>query len=166
MAKFVVGDGLDNFVERLEELNEATEDILGKAIYEGARVVADSVKAAINELPTVDDDAYGTDSKPIKGLRNYQKQGLIDGMGIASMRNDNGLLNVKIGFDGYNGHATKTWPQGEPNVVIARSLESGTSWREKHPFVTNAVAACRDKAEKAMENKLNEELEKALGEGG
>lgn len=165
MAKFVVGDGLDNFVRSLEELNRASDDILGSAIYEGAKVVADNVKAAINELPTVDDDTYGTDSKPIKGLRNYQKQGLIDGMGIASMRNDNGLLNVKIGFDGYNGHATKTWPQGEPNVVIARSLESGTSWREKHPFVTNAVSNCRDKAEKAMEDKLNEELEKALGEG-
>ena len=62
------------------------------------------------------------------------------------MQNDNGFLNVKIGFDGYNNVRTRTYPKGQPNALIARATESGSSVRKKTPFIRPAVNASKKQA--------------------
>ena len=80
------------------------------------------------------------------------------------MRNDNGFYNVKIGFDGYNSVKTKTWPQGQPNMMVARAVESGTSWMQKQPFMRKAEQSSRSQCEKVMSETVDKEIEKIIGE--
>ena len=160
MAK-ITFRGLEQYELRISQLGKETERIAGEAIYEGAGVVADAIKANIQALPVV--NGYGTASNPLPGgVTAVQKAGLIDGFGISSMQNEGGYLNVKLGFDGYNRTKTEQYPQGQPNQLVARGVESGTSWKQAHPFVKNAVSKSRKNAEKVMAEKLDEEIEKIM----
>lgn len=150
MAKFQVGNGIDQYVERLTNLEFTAHDTLGRAIYKGADIVADAIRSNIQSLPK----SVCTDK---------QRQGLLDSLGIAKMRDDDGTYNVKIGFDGYNSHITKKYPKGHPNSMIARAIESGTSFSAKHPFVAPAIRATKDAAEKVMADEINKELTKQMG---
>ena len=78
------------------------------------------------------------------------------------MRNDAGYINTKAGFDGYGSHITKSHPKGVPNPLVARSCESGTSWMNKQPFMRNAVASSRKKAEAEIIKAFDEETRKRM----
>ena len=152
--------GLEEYERKLSQLERAyREQIAGKAIYAGSAIVADAIKRGIEGLPVV--TGYGTQASPLPGgVTAVQKQGLADGLGIAKMQDDAGYLNVKIGFDGYNRTKTKEYPQGQPNQLVARGVESGTSWKQKHPFVRPAVNRSRKLAEAKMAEVLDEEIKK------
>ena len=153
--------GLEQYELRISRLGKETERIAGEAIYEGAGIVADAVKANIQALPVA--TGYGTESNPLPGgVTAVQKAGLIEGFGISTMQNEGGYYNVKLGFDGYNRTKTEKYPQGQPNQLVARGVESGTSWKQAHPFVKPAVSKSRKQAEKAMADKLDEEIEKIM----
>ena len=150
MAKFEVGNGIDQYMEQLHNLEYNYREIIGPAIYVGAGLVADAVKANIKGLPAT-------------AANGLEKAGLIDGFGISKMQDDNGYFNVKLGFTGYNKIKTKKYPGGQPNSVIARSIESGSSWRSSHPFVAPAVRAKKDAAEKAMAEEIDKGINETMG---
>lgn len=74
------------------------------------------------------------------------------------MQDENGYLNVKLGFDKYNRTHTKKYPDGQPNQLVARGVESGTTWLQKTPFVDPAVRQSRGDAEKKMAEVLDKEI--------
>lgn len=152
--------GLEEYEAQLLKLRGLTEQMIGEAIYEGAAIVADEVKKGIESLPI--DDRYATGGTMLHGITQEQKQGLLDGFGIASMQNENGYLHVKLGFNGYNSMRTKNFPNGQPNSMIARSVNSGSSFRQRIPFVDNAVNSAKSRAEEKMKQKLDEAIEKAI----
>lgn len=161
MAKFQF-EGVDKLVAQYQKLEKDTDKIIGEAIYHGAGVVMKSVKSAVENIET--DDHFGTSTNPTSGPSTLQKLGLIYGLGIAKMRNDNGFKNVKIGFDGYNRIKTKTWPQGQPNSMVARSIESGTSWMRKQPFMRKAEAEARKPCEETMSKVVDMAIKKSIGD--
>ena len=153
--------GLDKYERQLSRLSKNAEKIAGAAIYEGAGIIADEVRKSIESLPIV--SGYGTPSKPLPGgVTKSQKQGLLDGLGISQMVNTSGYLNVKIGFDGYNSTKTKSYPRGQPNQLVARGVESGTSWKQKKPFVRPALTRAKPKAEQLMAETLDKEINKTM----
>lgn len=138
------------FMEMLLELGETPTDILGNAIYPAAGLVADEIRREIKHLPSremIDGMVFG--------VSKTQKRGLLNGLGISSIDRYNGTFDVKIGFAGYNDTVTDQWLRGQPNVLIARSLSSGTSWLIKIPFVRLAVRRVREQAVKEMEKSLD-----------
>lgn len=150
MAKWIVGNGLNSYIEYLQKINAVTDEVIGEAVYEMAKVVADKVRSSIQALPTVSNEAnIATYKKGYSRLSDKEKQGLLDGFGVSPMQDDGGYINVKLGFDGYNSVKTKKYPQGQPNALIARVTESGSSYREKTPFMRSAVNASRKQAEAA-----------------
>ena len=150
MAKFQVGKGIDEYISQLQNLEFQSEDLIGKAIYKGADIVADAIKANIQGLPA-------------SACSDVEKAGLLNGFGIARMQDEGGYFNVKAGFDGYNDDVTKKWPRGKPNSMIARSIEGGTSWKPKHPFIAPAVRATKDAAEKAMAEEIEKGIKETIG---
>ena len=156
MAKMKI-KGLREYENRLLKLENLTREILGEAIYEGAGLVADAVKSSIESIPI--DERYVTGGATLYGITPEQKAGLRDGFGIARMRDDNGFLNVKLGFEGYNSQVTTKYPGGQPNSVIARSVNAGTSFRQRIPVIDNAV----NQTKGAAEQKMTETAEKAIG---
>lgn len=159
MAKWIVGNGLNRYIEYLQKINAVTDEVIGEAVYEMAKVVADKVRSSIQALPTVSNEAnIATYKKGYSRLSDKEKQGLLDGFGISPLQEDSGFVNVKLGFDGYNSVKTKKYPQGQPNALIARVTESGSSYREKTPFMRPAVNASKKQAEQAGQMKIDEKI--------
>lgn len=161
MATFKT-QGLDKYVAQLERLGKKTDTVISEAVYEMAKVVADEVKANLIALPSVPDTeglkAFASKPQQKIPITKAQKWGLVHSFGIASLRNEGGFIHVKIGFDRYNEVKTKTFPKGQPNALIARSIESGSSTREKTPFLRPALAAARKQAIEAARVKFDEAI--------
>lgn len=146
-------------LSQLEVLSRT--EICGGAIYAASEIIADAIRSELNAIPT--DEGYGTKEDPAKGPKAIQKAGLANSLGIAKMQDDGtGFLNVKIGFDGYNRVKTAKWPKGQPNQMVARSVESGTTWMIKNPFVKRAVARHRKQALEAMRRHVDESINKIM----
>ena len=156
MARITFKNG-DDYLFKISKLEASLKNkVLGPAIYEGAGLAIDEVRKQLMKIPT--DESYGTELRPALGPRKVQKRDLYDSLGIASLQNDGGYLNVKIGFDGYNAVQTKSWPNGQPNQMVARSVERGTSWMQAHPFMKKAAAACRKAVRQAMGQSVEEAI--------
>lgn len=136
--------GLDEYLKELEAVNKASRGAIGKAVYEGAKVVADEFRAAIDALPI--DNRRRPDQRT--GVKTIEKIGLQDGLGIASIREENGFINVKVGFSGYVTDRNGDWDV--PVSKIARSLESGTSFMPKYQTFSKASKKAKKQCEKAM----------------
>lgn len=154
MAKFAVGDGIDNYIKQLEKLHNGSEPGLKYAVYFGAEKIADAVRNEIEALPT---------GRANNGqIMPSQKRGLLEGLGISKMQNEDGFVNVRIGFDGYSKVKTKRFPKGQPNALIARSIISGTSFRRKNNFIQRAVSRSRKDAEEAMRKALDSYVQEKI----
>ena len=150
----------------LGKIGDASRDICGAAIYEGAKIIADEVKNNLNSLNVTTDELAMLKAK--KGEPTYitqrAKEGLIKSFGVTPMsQDDDGIYNVKLGFDGYNDVKTKKWPKGQPNQLIARACESGSSAMIKQPFFREAVQKTKKKAESRMAEVLDEKIKKTGG---
>ncbi len=152
----------DEYILKLAKLEaEMKDQVLGEAIYGAAGIVADEIRQSLEQVPT--DEGFGTSSAPTRGPRKKQVEGLMDSLGIASMQDDGtGYLHVKIGFDGYNDIVTKRWPKGQPNQMVARSVESGTTWMQKNEFVKRAVKASRKRAIDVMKKAVDKGIKKIM----
>ena len=163
MAKFT-SKGLREYERYLENIGKSTPEIIGKGVYTMADVITNSIRAEIDSMPSETDRkglaAYQKKPKEQAPLTESQKKGLQEGLGIAKMQNDNGFLHVKVGFDGYNSIKTKKYPNGQPNAMIARALNSGTSFRPKTAFVDIAVRKARKQAVDKGIAAINAEIEK------
>ena len=160
MATFQFG-GIDDYITQLNKLQAATkDDVIGKTVYAGAAVVADAVKDAIRALPV--GSGHAVQGELVDTVTLPQKEGLLDGFGISRMKDDDGFVNVKLGFAGYNATRTDKYPQGQPNALIARAVNSGTTFRKKTRFVDKAVSASKKSAEAAMDAACNREIEKIM----
>jgi len=179
-TRIYVGKGIDDYIKQLDALADRTEEIVTETIKPGAKIVADEVKKEINGLPVEDREqrnfkqtsksksggrkrtSHKTPHKKRTGILQVEKDGLVASMGLAPIRDDNGFVNTKLGFDGYNNHVTPAYPKGHPNVMIARSLESGTSFMQKNPFVSRAVARVWKDAEDEMARQFEKEIKKVM----
>ena len=162
MARFKVSPKLDEYNRKIYELGADAVEYIEKAVKKGADPMADAVRANLNAIPT--DDGYKKPGEIRNGLRSIQLAGLQHSLGIAPIRNDRGFINVKIGFDGYNRLQSSRWESGQPNTLVARSIEGGTSYMAAHPFVAPAVKATRGTAKKKMKDVVETEIKKIMGE--
>lgn len=159
MAKLTINPGIDTYISDLTKLYDESEEICKRSAYMGAKIVADRCRAEISNIPTRN---FNRSSGMVNGITATQKAGLLEGLGISHFRTDGSFINVKIGMDGYNAQTTKKYPKGQPNAMIIRSLESGTSFRSRNPVITRATNAARGAAEQAIKKQMDEEIKKRI----
>lgn len=152
--------GIDDYANALGKLWKESEEIITRAVYEGAGVVADEIKAGLKKLPI--DDRQGTSEDKLKGVTRKQKSDLIDAFGVAPIENDGDSINTRLGFDGYGSTPTKKYHNGVPNAMLMRSVESGNSFRKKTPVVRPAVTRARKNAEQKMGETLDKEIKERM----
>ena len=148
MAKLTF-QGIDEYAAQIKKLGDKSEGMIKRAVYDGAAVILAAVVSEINGLPVIE-NRYRTTDLPMRGVTATQKAGLLAGVGLAKMRNESGYVNTKLGFDGYNGVRNGKYPNGQPNALIANTVNSGSSVRVKIPFINRAVRAAKEQAEAAM----------------
>ena len=162
MAKLTINPSIDTYISDLTKLYSDSEEICKRSAYMGAKIVADRCRAEISNIPVESAKEKESRGGFANGLTNSQKNGLLAGLGIAHFRKDGSFINVKIGMDGYNSTVTKHYPKGQPNAMIIRALESGTSFRTRNPVITRATNAARGAAEQAIKQQMDEEIKKRI----
>jgi len=125
----------DEFALALSRLATQSGEIAKKAIYEGAKVVADKIKSNL------------------EGVLSPEATGdMLASFGVTPIERDSdGNWNAKIGFDGYDS-------KGVANQLKARTLESGSSQQQKKPFVRPAINATKKSAVEKMGQVIDEEI--------
>ena len=156
--------GIDEYAKVLATLGNESEEIVKSAVYKGAAIVADEIKSGINSIPIQEGKnglpPMGTAENKLYGISRKQKGDLMDSFGLAPMENDGDYIQTKAGVDGYGSIPTKKYPGGVPNVMLMRSIESGTSFRDKHPVFRQATNRARKRAEEAMRNEIDNQMQK------
>lgn len=152
----VRAEGFDKYLDKLSSLGYDAIEIVDRAVYDGAHLMADNVKQALETIPV--DTMKKVPFR--KSINRIQKEGLLESYGIAPLRADGDFRNVKIGFDGYNNFITFKHPHGQPNAMIARSLESGTSFMPKNPVISRATRANKVACENAMGKSIEDACKK------
>lgn len=147
--------GIDNFIKEMDIRANEFKRIAGHSLYEGANIVANQLRKNIEELPERS-PGFSKEGFMKRGVTKYQKTAMLEGMGISKMQDEFGTLDIKIGFEGYDDEVTKEYPKGHPISMIARSVESGTSWLQKTPFIRPAYNQAHTQAEKVMASALEE----------
>ncbi len=157
MAKLEFDD-FARFERMFEEYTKADVQSEAKiAVYKGAGTAVKAIADAIS--------SHTTHDNPVDGMTKAEQKALESGLGITPMKVENGVTNVKIGFDGYDtSRKTKRWPKGVPISVTARSLRKGTSWRVKDDFISPAIRKAEKNVISVMEQALEEELKKKFKE--
>ena len=148
--------GIDEYLEKLNKVGDKTTGLCKRALYDGAAVLADAVRSEVQALPVTD-----RKTEPQQVL-SYERDGLLAGLGIAKMKDDGGVVSTRVYFDGYNRLKSKKYPNGHPNSMIARAINSGTSKRPKNPFMNRATRAARAEAEAAMAARMDADIEEIM----
>lgn len=148
--------GLEEYERILHKIYAFTPEMIKQTVKAGGDVMADAMRSSIEGIPV--DNRRVKEGETLSGISTLQKAGLLESFGVAPVRNDDGYVNVKLGFDGYNGLHTAKYPKGQPNAMIARAVNSGTSFRQKYPFVDRTVREYKKKTEDAMIKKFDEAM--------
>ena len=158
-------EGLDEVIAKLKAIGEgnAIEKVQKHAVYEGMKVIKNEVIAQIRALP--EQEGYiEADDLPRNVITKAEKAQLIKHIGIADMDVKDGTVSTAISFNGYTSIKTKKYPNGKPAILIARSINSGSSVRRKHPFMRQARAAAKAKAIQAATDAALESLSRIMEE--
>lgn len=159
--------GMEEYTKKIKDLAKNEEKVIKTSVYVGAGVIADAVKAALKTLP-VDEGGnglppFGTPERPISGVSRQQKGDLIDGMGLAPIKESKpGYISTKLGWAGYGRVKTKRYPNGVPNQMLMRAVEGGTSFRRKTLVVRKSARKAKQQAVEAMGRRAEEEIRKEI----
>ena len=150
-------EGLEEYENILHKIYAFTPTMIENTVKKGGDVMADAMRKAIESIPV--DNRLAKDGETLHGISTLQKEGLLESFGVAPVRNDNGFVNVKLGFDGYNGIHTEKYTKGQPNALIARAVNSGTSFRQPILFVDKTVREYKKRTEDAMIKEFDKAME-------
>lgn len=160
--------GFDAYVRKIESLKADSTKICKATVFPGAGILADKVREELDALQTISDaEALGNwqAGQVQPHLSVTQKAGLQASLGVSPIRREpDGAVRASVGFPGYNDVKTRHFPQGQPNPEVARSLEKGSSYLQRDPFMSRAVRAARKEAETAMAEECDRQIARVMGE--
>lgn len=148
--------GLSQTIDFFEKLDKGSPEVLEAALKAGINIVADEMRAQITVLKT-SDNYEGGNGKHYPSKKDVQ--GLLDSMGYTGTKTQaGGVMDVKVGFDGYNDHITKKYPKGHANQMIANSINKGTSFLIAQPMFNRTKNKSQQQAIDAMQKSIDESI--------
>lgn len=155
--------GLKEYVKKIENLSNSfnAEVCIENALNEGSVEVAKTTKAELEGLPT-DDRRWASPDDKRHGVRSIEKKFLIKEFGITPLewKPKINYVDRKTGV----GKGTLTYHGNgyTPAVVLARSLERGTSFMDKNPVFSRGSRKGRKPCLEAMQRSLNKDIERLM----
>lgn len=153
MAMTIQTEGLEQLNAMMAELKDGAMDVAAKALYAGAGVVGDAFTAAEGRIATAP-FRYAPPGQT--RLPSPEEKAAVTGKsGIAKFHNTGDGVDTLIGISGAAGYANIA---GKPKAVrlIARSINSGTSFMQKQPVFRKAVSQSSGAAKAATVAKAEE----------
>lgn len=133
----------EEFLKRLSQLGDKTDDICERVLEAGGEVVLARVKS---NLSAVVGSKTQFDSRSTGELERS--------LGLTPVKVDkDGNHNIKIGF-------AEPRSDGGSNAKIANIIEYGKSGQPAKPFLKPAKNASKSAAQDAMKQKFQEEVDK------
>ena len=157
MPYTVKTEGMEELDRMLRALGEKAEGIASGALYEGAGIMADEINKGAKTIKTAPFKyaAGGQMRLPSPEEKAAVLSG--DGAGIARFKNTGRSITTSIGF-GRSGYANVNGKR-KPIPLIVNSINSGTSFMKKQPFVRKAVRNARKQASEAITQTIIEGIE-------
>ena len=163
MPMTISTEGLEDMNRMMAQLGSKAQDVAKGSLYKGAGVAADAFTKAVNSIAT----------EPFKYARSgtmrlpspEEKAALIGRTGIAKFKATGGEVDTLIGITEAGGYAMIN---GHKKAVrlIARSINSGTSFMAKQPVFRMAVNACKATAQAAIVAKAEEMFDEIINGSG
>lgn len=146
--------GLDELGKMLAELENEAQAVASEALFEGAGLMADMLNAGVDSIQTAPFQyaAGGEKRKPSP----QEKAALERKVGIAAFRKDGSEVDTVVGIA--HGGYTQISGKQKAVAVIARSVNSGTSFMEKQPVFRRAMSKGKSAAAAAIIQKAEELL--------
>ena len=133
----------EDFLLKLSQLGERTDEIVAKVLESGGEVVESKVRSNLSAVI-----GRGTKEK------SRSKGDLLRSLGVSPAKQDrDGNFNVKVGF-------SEPRSDGDSNAKIANILEYGKSGQPPKPFLKPAKSASKNECIDAMKKRFEEEVEK------
>ena len=143
-------EGMDKLLSSFGKLQQTAQKVAAEALYEGAGVMADAVSHAVQGIETKR-MKYPAPPDKQRMPSPEEKEILLNARhGVAKFRNNGNEINTSIGFQN-SGYAVLKG-RVVPVPVIANSINSGTSFMKKQPFMRKAFSQNKAKAIAAIEN--------------
>ena len=132
----------EDFLIKLSQLGERTDEIVTKVLESGGEVVASKVRSNLSAVI-----GQGTKKK------DRSTGELLRSLGVSPAKQDkDGNFNVKVGF-------SEPRSDGGSNAKIANVLEYGKSGQAPKPFLKPAKSASKNECIDAMKKRFEEEVE-------
>lgn len=161
MAMTINTEGLDEVGKILAQLKGDADKVASMSLYEGAAIVGDAFTAAVNSIRT-----EPFTKKKEKRLPSPEEKAILRGRtGIAKFKHTGGEIDTLIGVTeaagyAYIGHTKKAVR------LIARSINSGTSFMDKQPVFRKAKNAAQGAAKAAIVKKAEDMYEEIINGSG
>lgn len=155
-------EGIDIFSKQLERLSKEIASINSMSQYDGAGVVADEMATALKGLPVRGDEEYGTSKYKLYGATESEKRQLMEHFGISRFRKGDGTVETSVGFTGYVSTPSSRFSDQVPAGMLMQCIEYGTAFRQGTYTMTAAMKTCKTKAEKAIQERLDKEIDKIM----
>lgn len=141
MAYELKVDGMTEISELLSKLEEAAPAVASQALYEGAGIMSREIQSAAETIrtgpgPTRDSARYATPEEKAAVLSV--------GAGIAKFNKNGTEVDTSVGYRN-SGYIDIKGKQ-KPIPLIVNSINSGTSFMHKQPFVRKAARSGGTKA--------------------
>lgn len=162
-------EGMAEISEMLAKMEQGAEGAAARGLYEGAKVMADTLKQQIEGIRT----APFRYARPGEmRLPSPEEKAILEeaGIGVAKFDKNGTEVETSVGFN-QSGYAQVSWnhmsrsartnseSHQKPVGVIANAINSGTSFMQKQPFVRKAEKAGKGRAEAAIAARIEKDLE-------
>lgn len=155
--------GFEEIEKKLDKLGAKASAVVSEALYEGAAIMADELTKSVSEIKTA---PFRGKAKPGETrLPSPEEKYIVEhaSKGVAKFTKDSDSVQTSIGYSN-SGYAVLNG-RTVPVPVIANSINSGTSFMEKQPFIRKAQNASKEKATGKIKEIIEQKMDELINEG-
>lgn len=160
MAMTMKTTGMEDLEKMLRDLGNKADEAAKAGLYDGAGIMADYFGRAVSGIRTA----------PFKGKRperlpSPEEKAALEGKtGIAKFRTDVDSVDTLVGVSGAAGYV-EIGGKRRAVRLIARAINSGTSFMAKQPVFRKAASQGKTAAKAAIIKRVESELNKITNNG-
>jgi hypothetical protein len=155
MAMSVKTTGIESLERMLQKLGDRAQDIAAEALFDGVDVIADAYTRAANGIRA--ERRGGKEDREQARWPTPEEKEAVQKIGVARFDKNEDSVDTSVGPS--KRYATVDGKR-KPIPLIARAINSGTSFMHKQPVFRRAVSqnrkAARDKIVATAEKRINE----------